>query len=103
MKKQFLFFAFLLCSFVANAQNINRDISISIPSLSTGNNDEVCLNIFNGSSCNIAIDFIIVYTTSSELIYLEYGDGSITYSTWYHKDPICILRRRIYDDGGMDC
>ena len=94
MKKQFLFFAFLLCFFVANAQNINRDISISIPSLSTGNNDEVCLNIFNGSSCNIAIDFIIVYTTSSELIYLEYGDGSITYSSGITRIQF------VYSEGG---
>lgn len=81
MKKLFVLFAFLFCFCGANAQNLNRYISISIPMISTSlYNDEVCLNIINGSSCNIAIDFIIVYKTSSKFIYLEYGDGSITYS-----------------------
>lgn len=85
MKKLFVLFSFLLCFCAVNAQNINRYISISIPTISTSiYNDEVILNITNESNCNIVIDFIVVYKyPSSKFIYLGYGDGSITYSSYY--------------------
>ena len=101
MKKAIIFIVVsLICLTTISAQCLNNQISISIKSYENSSYmEEVLISVNNISPANILITNILVYSTESKLIYLDFPNYSIFSGHYYMFSFSSIGGPSLFSDG----
>ena len=101
MKKTIiLIIVFLICFTTISAQCLNHQISISIKRYEKSSYmEEVLISVNNGSPTNILITNILVYSTESKLIYLDFPNYSVFSGNYYMFSFRSIGGPSLFSDG----